>query len=219
MQSYTLRDSVDAPAPEWIAAQYAPAGEARASDRPVHPDCVLREVTATRVKPALPAERSGEDPAIDMDQRYQRTPDWPAHAPDHLANTHGRSFPLKSSVISSTRSWLFAPTMGARATRTASRPRAACAACCQAARSTRRARFRCTAPPTRLPAIAATRSGPGVRNSMTRSPRTGRTVSRIPLISRERTPQAVSAGQTVKRARPLRRRAARIERPARVRMR
>jgi len=219
MQSPARRHTVDPSSAEGVAAQYTPGDEPGPADRAVGSDRIFREVAAARVEPALAAEHTRQRRPIQPDEPDQERSDRGAGVPQRRANAHRRSSPLKSSVISLTRSWLFAPTIGALATRTVSRPCPASATCRHAALSTRRARLRCTAPPTRLPATTATRSDPGARNTITRFPRAGRPVSRICLISRERTGYAVSAGQTVKLARPLRRRAARIDRPARVRMR
>jgi hypothetical protein len=109
----------------------------------------------------------------------------------------------------------------------------------QASRRTRRARLRCTAPPTRRPATkaAASPSGLGRTYSTTRLPAARRPSSSAPrtlLLGRAPrrracavTPRgwlahsrrAPRARQAESRLRPLDRRRARMARPARVRMR
>lgn len=184
-------------------------------------DGVFGVLAAGRMESALTAEGTRKRDSIQANERDQGDPYRGSPPPDSLANDHHRfSFLLvRRFVISLTRSWVVAVRIAALATRTASEPGAKAATCGHAARSTRRARFRSTAPPRRFPATTASRSGPGARNTTTRFPWDERPSSRIRLISSERTSLAVSAGQTARRARPLRRRAPRIDRPARVRMR
>ena len=186
------------PCPEWVAAQDTPDRQPRAADGSVRSDRVLREVAAARVETALSAEHT------------RRT--WPdtgararsaARAPELRSATSPRA---RSSVPRSVQEFGHLAhqilALGADDRRPRHQDRVAPVTVCstwrQASRSTRRARLRWTAPPTRFPAITATRSAPGARNTMTRSPRAGRPASRIRLISRERTVRRFrrSDGQT-----------------------
>jgi len=100
---------------------------------------------------------------------------------DHIVSAR------RSSVISATRSCVFAPRMAARATRTVSCPFPILGATSNhAARRMRRARFRFTALPTLRPATNAAAPVPGARNTTTRLPCNGRPRSNTRLTSRER---------------------------------
>src|SRR5689334_16563926 len=187
MRSDPTRNAIDPTLAERVAAQDAPAGEDRAAHCAVRHDGVFRVVAAARIEAALPAEGTGEDQPISVDRAHgepsSRRPGPPSQ-PSHL---HAPAVPVTSAVISSTNSRLEAPSIAARATRTASRSPASGPTSAHAARKIRRARLRCTAPPIRLLAIAATRPDPGARNTTTRRPRIARSPSRMLEISRERT--------------------------------
>src|SRR6185369_5660429 len=187
MHSPPLRHAVDPAGPEGVATQDPPGPEGNASEEAVRADRVFRVMAAARGEAAVPAERAGEHDPVATDGADRQPTDRRAGLPHDLTHVHASAVSESSAIISSTNSRLVAPSIAARATRTASCSPASGRTSVQAARRIRRARLRFTAPPIRLLAIAATRPGPGARNTTTRRPRLARSPSRMLEISRERT--------------------------------
>jgi hypothetical protein len=176
--------AVEAASPEGIAAQDAPRSEDHTSHHPVRADRILRVMAAARLEPALATEHAGEREPIGSDQADRRSTQGRRQGPQDRAHRH-RLTPFMTDLISSATSCDRALAMASRATSTTSRSPSIGRASAHAARSTRRARLRCTAPPTRLPATTASRPLPGRSNTSTRDARCGLQVSRISSISRE----------------------------------
>lgn len=138
------------------------------------PDRLLRVMRARGVEAALTAEPTRKDCAVNLDQHDERQTDRrPGRPHDATDGVHRRSTRARVSNSSNsvTRSWVFTPRIAARATSTTSLSSPARgASCCHAARRTRRARFRTTAPPTRRPATNATSPEPGATKATTLFP-------------------------------------------------
>ena len=191
-------DGIESTSAVWVASQYSSHGEERPPESPAGPDRLLRVARAGRGEPALAAEPAGERQPVQRDQAEQQQPrgsaDHPQRAPDR---GHGRiSSRSSSSVISSIRSWVRACRMVSRATKTTSRPSTPRGATSRsAARRTRRARFRCTAPPILLPATSADPPAPGATNNTTRFPCTGRPSRNTLWIAGVRTYRSAGNGE------------------------
>jgi hypothetical protein len=162
---------VDAPGAERIAAKDAPRGECRPHHGTPNPDGVLRVVRTRGVETALATEPPGERRAIHADEPDLERANGCASRPQGTASHEGTDGSRRSSsVISATRSRVFAPRMASRATMTTSFPSPTIGATSrQASLRIRLARLRSTAPPTRREATTATPLEPGARNSTTRS--------------------------------------------------
>ena len=193
------RDGIEATSPEWVAAEHTSDRQKRPLHGPVTPDRLSRVARAGGGEPALPTQPAGKREPVERDRAEQDRPrgsaDPPHDASNHLhRRTSSRS---SSSVISSIRSWVRASRMVSRATTTTSRPSTPCGATSRrAARRTRRARFRCTAPPIFLPAMNADSPDPGATNNTTRFPCTGRPSRNTRWIAGVRTSRSAGDGQT-----------------------
>jgi hypothetical protein len=164
----------------------------------VIPDGLFRVARTCGGETALSAQPPGERQAIKRDRAEKYPPRRSAGRPkDASDERHRRISPRSSSsVISSIRSWVRAPRMVSRATTTTSCPSTPRGATSRsAARSTRRARFRCTAPPTFLPATSADPPDPRATNNTTRLPCTGRPSRNTLWIARVRTCRSAGDGQ------------------------
>jgi hypothetical protein len=151
-------------------------------------DRLLRKRATAGLESAATAEDPRERDAVHRDHPDQRDPHRSAGRPETAPDGVHEVAPRRSSVISATRSCVFAPRMAVRATRTASYPFPIPRATSDhAARRMRRARFRSTAVPTLRPATNATAPVPGARNTITRLPCNGRPSSSTRRTSRERT--------------------------------
>ncbi len=229
-----------------MALAQPPDGQPAAAAGPVHPDRLHRIGTARRIEPAARPEHRADEPSVPGDQpdeqpRRQLAPH--LHRPRgtrslvHTAPTCRRSSDRTtwpSSAASST--WLAVAAGGlARNTRRlpSGRDRRYPAAMC---RSRRLTRLRTTAGPTARLTVKPIRGGSVTPSRTSRWPTSSGRPARLPdriaasnsVRRRIRAPdgstgrhrrQDSGAGQTLTRARPLRRRAPRMARPARVRMR
>jgi hypothetical protein len=167
------------PAPrERTASRDPPCGEGGPLHGAVNLNRFLRIVRARGIETALTAEPPRQHHAVQADRaderRTSRRAGDPRRAPQCSAHESTRARTSRS-FNSATRSCVLAPLIAERATRTMSASRTARdRSSTQAARRTRLARFRATAPPTRRPATNATFPEPGATKATTRPAWNGR---------------------------------------------
>ena len=232
---------------ERVAPAEPPHGKPAATARAMHPDRLQRISTARRVEPAARPEHRTDEPPVDGDQpdeqpRRQLPPH--LHRPRgtpllvHSAPPCRRSNDRITWPSSAAKSTWRAVAAGGLARNTRRLPAGSeCRYPAARCLSRRLTLLRTTAGPTARLTVKPIRGGSATSSRTRRWPTSsGRPILRPALIAawnsvrrrirapdgstgRHRREGIGSAGQTLTRARPLRRRAARMARPARVRMR
>ncbi len=230
-----------------MAAAQPPGGQPAAATRPVDPDRLERVRAARRVEPAARPEQRADEPAVARDQpdqqpgrRRPRRLAGPRHFSTrslvHTAPPCRRSSDRTTRPSSAAKSAWLAVAAGGLARNTRRLPSGSdCRYPAIRWRSRRLTRLRTTAGPTARLTVKPTFGGSATPSRTSRCPASsGRPVllpARIAALNSLRRRiraawgsigyrrRADGAGQTLTRARPLRRRAESTARPARVRMR
>ena len=232
---------------ERVAPAEPPYGQPAAPARAMHPDRLQRIRAARRVEPATRPEHRTDKPPVNGDQpdeQPRRQLPQHLHRPRgtlllvHSAPPCRRSRDRTTWPSSAARSTWLAVAAGGLARNTRRLPagsdwRYPAARC----RSRRLTRFLTTAGPTARLTVKPIRGGSAIPCRTRRWPTSSGRPALLPALiaawnsvrrrirapdgstGRHRRAGSGSAGQTLTRARPLRRRAARMARPARVRMR
>jgi hypothetical protein len=201
----TSRDGIKPTSSEWVAPEHTSDHQERPLECSVSSDRLLRVARARGGEPALPTQPTRKRQPVERNHSEQEQPRGSAGPPHEASDERHISPRSSSSVISSIRSWVRASRMVSRATTTTSLPSTPRGATSRsAARRTRRARFRCTAPPIFLPATSADPPEPGATNITTRFPCTGRPSRNTLWIAGVRTYRSAGDGEAASALAPPR---------------